>query len=98
MKAVILAGGLGTRRAEETTLRPRPMVEIGGRPILWRMMKIILSCGIDDFIIYLGRKGYMVDQLPAGPHGDPRRAIDNLRDKHHPGMLRSNGPAPRKMW
>lgn len=57
MKAVILAGGLGTRIAEETAVRPKPMVEIGGRPILWHIMKLYSAHGIDDFVICLGYKG-----------------------------------------
>jgi glucose-1-phosphate cytidylyltransferase len=65
MKCVILAGGLGTRLAEETSLRPKPMVEIGGKPILWHIMKIYSSYGINDFIICLGYKGYMVKEYFA---------------------------------
>lgn len=65
MKAVILAGGLGTRLSEETSLRPKPMVEIGGRPILWHIMKIFSSHGIDEFVICLGYKGYMVKEYFA---------------------------------
>ncbi len=65
MKAVILAGGLGTRLAEETAVRPKPMVEIGGRPILWHIMKIYSAHGIDDFIICCGYKGYMVKEYFA---------------------------------
>ena len=59
MKAVILAGGLGTRLSEETDRIPKPMVEIGGRPILWHIMKIYSQHGIKDFILCLGYKGYM---------------------------------------
>ncbi|MBF0359314.1 MAG: glucose-1-phosphate cytidylyltransferase [Magnetococcales bacterium] len=62
MKAVILAGGFGTRLAEETEVRPKPMVEIGGRPILWHIMKIYEHYGINDFVICLGYKGYMVTE------------------------------------
>lgn len=62
MKAVILAGGLGTRLSEETHLRPKPMVEIGGKPILWHIMKIYSSYGINDFVICLGYKGYMIKE------------------------------------
>ena len=65
MKAVILAGGLGTRIAEETSVRPKPMVEIGGRPILWHVMKIYSAHGINDFIICLGYKGYMIKEYFA---------------------------------
>jgi len=60
MKAVILAGGLGTRLSEETDIRPKPMVEIGGKPILWHIMKIYSTYGINDFIICLGYKGYLI--------------------------------------
>jgi glucose-1-phosphate cytidylyltransferase len=65
MKAVILAGGLGTRLAEETHLRPKPMIEIGGRPILWHIMKIYSSYGINDFIICAGYRGYMIKEYFA---------------------------------
>lgn len=62
MKAVILAGGLGTRIAEETVLRPKPMVEIGGRPILWHLMKLYSHHGINDFVICCGYKGYVIKE------------------------------------
>jgi glucose-1-phosphate cytidylyltransferase len=65
MKAVILAGGLGTRLNEETILRPKPMVEIGGRPILWHILKIYSQHGINDFVICLGYKGYMIKEFFA---------------------------------
>jgi len=64
-KAVILAGGLGTRLMEETEARPKPMVEIGGRPLLWHIMKIYAAHGIDEFVIPLGYKGYMVKEYFA---------------------------------
>jgi glucose-1-phosphate cytidylyltransferase len=62
MKAVILAGGLGTRLSEETSLKPKPMVEIGGKPIIWHIMKLYSHFGINDFIICLGYKGYIVKE------------------------------------
>ncbi len=62
MKVVILAGGLGTRLAEETGMRPKPMVEIGDKPIIWHIMKIYSSYGLRDFIICLGYKGYMIKE------------------------------------
>src|ERR1700757_5144470 len=62
MKAVILAGGMGTRIAEETSVRPKPMIEIGGRPILWHIMKIYAHHGLWDFVICLGYKGYMIKE------------------------------------
>lgn len=65
MKAVILAGGLGTRISEETSVRPKPMVEIGGKPILWHIMKTYSSHGINDFIICLGYKGYLIKEYFA---------------------------------
>ena len=65
MKAVILAGGSGTRLSEETSSRPKPMVEIGGKPILWHIMKIYSSHGINDFIICCGYKGYMIKEYFA---------------------------------
>jgi glucose-1-phosphate cytidylyltransferase len=65
MKAVILAGGLGTRISEETSLRPKPMVEVGGRPILWHVMKIYATHGINDFVICSGYKGYVIKEYFA---------------------------------
>jgi glucose-1-phosphate cytidylyltransferase len=65
MKAVILAGGLGTRLAEETGVRPKPMVEIGGRPIIWHIMKTYAHHGITDFVVCLGYKGYMIKEYFA---------------------------------
>ncbi|TVT77074.1 MAG: glucose-1-phosphate cytidylyltransferase [Denitromonas halophila] len=65
MKAVILAGGLGSRLAEETHLKPKPMVEIGGRPILWHLMKLFTCHGVTEFIICLGYKGYVVKEYFA---------------------------------
>ena len=65
MKCVILAGGLGTRISEETSSRPKPMVEIGGKPILWHVMKIYSACGINDFIICTGYKGYLIKEYFA---------------------------------
>jgi glucose-1-phosphate cytidylyltransferase len=62
MKVVILAGGLGTRLTEETTIRPKPMIEIGGKPILWHIMKIYEHYGFNDFIICLGYKGYFIKE------------------------------------
>lgn len=64
-KAVILAGGLGTRLAEETDTRPKPMVEIGGMPIIWHIMKLYSAYGIDEFIICLGYKGYLIKEYFA---------------------------------
>lgn len=65
MKAVILAGGLGTRLSEETALKPKPMVEIGGRPILWHILKIYSAHGINDFVICAGYKGYIIKEYFA---------------------------------
>lgn len=65
MKAVILAGGLGSRLSEETSTRPKPMVEVGGRPILWHIMKIYSHYGVNDFVICLGYKGYVIKEYFA---------------------------------
>jgi len=65
MKAVILAGGLGTRLSEETAVRPKPMIEIGGRPMLWHILKIYSAHGINDFIICAGYKGYIIKEYFA---------------------------------
>lgn len=65
MKAVLLAGGLGTRISEESHLRPKPMIEIGGKPILWHIMKMYAAHGVNDFIICLGYKGYVIKEYFA---------------------------------
>jgi glucose-1-phosphate cytidylyltransferase len=65
MKVVILAGGLGTRLSEETVVRPKPMVEIGGRPILWHIMKMYSTHGLNDFVVCLGYKGYVIKEYFA---------------------------------
>ncbi len=65
MKAVILAGGLGTRISEESSVRPKPMVEIGGRPILWHILKMYSAHGIHDFVVCLGYKGYVIKEYFA---------------------------------
>src|SRR5580704_2222367 len=65
VKAVILAGGFGSRLSEETAVRPKPMVEIGGKPILWHIMKIYAAHGIDEFVICLGYKGYLIKEYFA---------------------------------
>ena len=65
MKVVILAGGLGTRLSEETSLKPKPMVEIGGKPILWHIMKMYSSHGINDFVVCCGYKGYVIKEYFA---------------------------------
>lgn len=65
MKAVILAGGLGTRISEETHLRPKPMIEVGGKPILWHIMKMYSSYGVNDFVICCGYKGYVIKEYFA---------------------------------
>lgn len=65
MKAIILAGGLGTRISEESHLKPKPMIEIGGKPILWHIMKIYSAAGIHDFVICLGYRGYVIKEYFA---------------------------------
>ena len=80
MKAVILAGGLGTRLSEETSLRPKPMVDIGGLPILWHILKIYSRHGINDFIICCGYKGYMIKEYFANYFLHMSNVTFNLRD------------------
>jgi glucose-1-phosphate cytidylyltransferase len=65
VKAVILAGGYGSRISEETTLRPKPMVEVGGKPVLWHILKIYSSHGVNDFVICCGYKGYLIKEYFA---------------------------------
>lgn len=65
MKVVILAGGFGTRLSEETALKPKPMVEIGGKPMLWHIMKIYSTQGFNEFVICLGYKGYIIKEYFA---------------------------------
>jgi glucose-1-phosphate cytidylyltransferase len=80
MKVVILAGGLGTRLSEETDLRPKPMVEIGGKPILWHIMKIYSHYGFNDFIICLGYKGYVIKEYFANYFLHQSDVTIDLRD------------------
>ena len=80
MKAVILAGGLGTRLSEETSVRPKPMVEIGGKPILWHIMKMYSSHGINDFIICCGYKGYVIKEYFANYFLHMSDITFNMRD------------------
>jgi glucose-1-phosphate cytidylyltransferase len=65
MKAIILAGGLGTRISEETSVKPKPMIEIGGRPVLWHIMKVYSAHGINDFVVCCGYKGYVIKEYFA---------------------------------
>jgi glucose-1-phosphate cytidylyltransferase len=86
MKCVILAGGTGTRLAEETSLRPKPMVEIGERPMLWHIMKLYTHHGISDFVICLGYKGYMIKEYFANYHlhgADVTIDLVNNTTKYH---------------
>ena len=82
MTAVILAGGLGTRLSEETGLRPKPMVEIGGKPVLWHVMKIYAAHGVTDFVICVGYRGYMIKEYFANYflHGSDVRV--DMRSRH----------------
>ena len=80
MRAVILAGGFGTRLSEETSTRPKPMVEIGGNPILWHIMKIYSSHGINDFIICCGYKGYLIKEYFANYFLHMSDVTFNMRD------------------
>ena len=86
MKAIILAGGYGTRLSEETDLKPKPLVEIGGKPILWHIMKIYSKHNINDFIICCGYKGYLIKEYFANyflHHSDITFDIKNNSMKVH---------------
>ncbi len=86
MKCVILAGGKGTRIAEESNIRPKPMVEVGGRPILWHIMKLYASFGVHEFIVCLGYKGYMVKEYFANyflHEADVTFDMSNNRVEYH---------------
>ena len=80
MKAVILAGGLGTRLSEETSSRPKPMVEVGGRPILWHIMKLYSHYGVNDFVICCGHKGYSIKEYFMNYFTHQSDITINLRD------------------
>ena len=82
MKAVILAGGLGTRLSEETSTRPKPMVEIGGKPILWHIMKTYSAHGINDFVICCGYKGYVIKEYFANYFLHMSDVTFNMRDNN----------------
>ena len=82
MKAVILAGGLGTRISEESHLRPKPMIEIGGKPVLWHIMKIYSAYGINDFIVCCGYKGYMIKEYFANYYLHMSDVTFDMRDNH----------------
>lgn len=82
MKAVILAGGLGTRLSEETTIKPKPMVEIGGKPILWHIMKGYSANGINEFIICCGYKGYIIKEYFANYFLHMSDVTFNMKDNH----------------
>jgi glucose-1-phosphate cytidylyltransferase len=95
MKAVILAGGFGTRLSEETGVRPKPMVEIGGKPILWHIMKIYSAYGINDFIICCGYKGYYIKEYFSKYF---LHTADVTFDLKNNGMeVHSNGVEPWKV-
>lgn len=80
MKAIILAGGLGTRLSEETHLKPKPMVEIGGKPVLWHILKIYAAHGVNDFIVCAGYKGYMIKEYFANYFLHTSDVTFDLRD------------------
>ena len=105
MKAVILAGGLGTRISEELHLRPKPMIEIGGKPLLWHIMNIYTAHGVTEFIICLGYRGHMIKEYFANYmlyalRRHHRRAVGRdsptTRTTPSPGASRWWIPAPRR--
>jgi len=80
MKAVILAGGLGTRISEETELKPKPMIEVGAKPLLWHVMKIYAAQGIDEFVVCLGYRGYVIKEYFANYYLHRGDVTFDLRD------------------
>jgi glucose-1-phosphate cytidylyltransferase len=95
MKAVILAGGFGTRLSEETGIRPKPMVEIGGKPMLWHIMKIYSHYGINDFIICCGYKGNIIKEYFANYYLQSTDISFDL--KNHKQVIHKNGSEPWKV-
>ncbi|MDL1975131.1 MAG: glucose-1-phosphate cytidylyltransferase [Deltaproteobacteria bacterium] len=95
MKAVILAGGFGTRLSEETGVKPKPMVEIGGKPILWHIMKIYSTHGINDFVICCGYKGYMIKEYFANYYLQSSDITFDLRNNKTD--VHQNGTEPWKV-
>lgn len=89
MKVVILAGGLGTRISEETHLKPKPMIEIGDKPILWHIMKIYSAHGIDDFVVCLGYKGYVIKEYFANYYRHMSNITFDLTNNSE--LVHSNG-------
>ena len=92
MKAVLLAGGFGTRLSEETDLKPKPMVEIGGKPILWHIMKIYSTYGINEFVILLGYKGYYIKEYFANYFLHQSDVTIDLRDNKIEVLNNSSEP------
>ena len=92
MKAVILAGGLGTRISEETHLRPKPMIEIGGMPILWHVMKIYSHHGVNDFVICCGYKGYLIKEYFANYFLHMSDVVFDMRDNSMQVLQQSAEP------
>lgn len=86
MKAIILAGGFGTRISEESHLKPKPMVEIGGRPILWHIMKTYSHYGINDFVICLGYRGYVIKEYFANYFLHQADITVDMKDNHIQGQ------------
>ena len=85
MKVVILAGGYGTRLSEETDIRPKPMVEIGNRPILWHIMKLYSAYGLDEFVICCGYKADFIKDWFVNYRAAPVRHHDRHQERHHRG-------------
>lgn len=95
MKAVILAGGYGTRISEETHLKPKPMIEIGGKPIIWHIMKSYSHYGINDFVICLGYKGYMIKEYFANYYLHMSDVTFDMRDNNI--SIHNNSSEPWKV-
>ena len=94
MKAVILAGGLGTRISEETHLKPKPMIEIGGRPILWHIMKIYSAHGVNEFVICCGYKGYVIKEYFANYFLHMSDVTFDMAEQRDGGASSATVPSP----
>src|SRR6478735_6566404 len=94
MKVVVLAGGLGTRLSEETQVKPKPMVEIGGRPILWHIMKHYAHCGFNEFYVPLGYKGEIIKQFFLDYYSMSSDMTIDLSS----GAVSAHGKKPTENW
>ena len=94
MKAVILAGGFGSRLSEETQVKPKPMVEIGGKPILWHIMKMYSAYGVNDFVICCGYKGHVIKEYFASYVLHMSDVKFDMRERKKTYLITESSPGP----